>query len=410
MTARWLLASPGTGPHVREAARALAEASVLDTVVVPMAAEARGLIHNLLRAMPATSSLLGRRRLGTPKEVSIATRAWPELLRVVSARLDRDGRLTDAIWDWTASDFARHSARIARSPITAVYAYEYSALELFDAAKRRGLRCVLEVNSCDAEEVMTLHERFAALDPKHDSAYSRRLRRLAPRRAERRRQEWALADAVIVNSEVTRDSMRRAGRDTTKVSVVPLGCPSAVQRACVDRSDDPLRIVFVGTFGVRKGAHVLVDALRALGPCARVDVFGTCELPRSAWLDVADRLRFMGSVAQQELFDLLSGYDLLVLPTLSEGFGMSVSEALAHGVPVLTTEAAGSSMLVEGGRNGWIVPAGDASALAATLERAIAQPSLVRSMRDAAQRSAADWQWSHYREALRRALGVAGTA
>jgi glycosyltransferase involved in cell wall biosynthesis len=406
VTTRWLLASPGTGPHVRQVALALAEASALDTVFVPIAAEATGPVHAVMRTLPTTARLLSRRTMGALGTATIRTRAWPELLRVASARIDRDGRATDAIWEWTARDFSARAARYADPPRTAVYGYESAALELFESARRNGLTRVLEVNSCDADEVMALHAGLAGHDPANDTPYSRRLRRLAPRRGERRRREWDLADQVIVNSMATLESMRRAGRDVGKVRVVPLGCPPTVEAADAVATGTPLRLLFVGTFGVRKGAHVLVTALRDLDIGRPVDVYGKCELPVAALEPARSKLRFAGSIDQNELFELLPQYDLLVLPTLSEGFGMAISEALAHGVPVLTTDSAGASGLIEHGRNGFVVPAGDAAALKSALARAVADPGSLRGMREAARRSAAEWQWPDFRRALRDALGV----
>jgi glycosyltransferase involved in cell wall biosynthesis len=63
--------------------------------------------------------------------------------------------------------------------------------------------------------------------------------------------------------------------------------------------------------------------------------------------------------------------ELFVLPTLEDGFGLVVGEAMAGGLPVVVTEECGAAVWVEPGRTGWIVPAAREDALAATLEEAL---------------------------------------
>src|SRR5207248_720487 len=100
-----------------------------------------------------------------------------------------------------------------------------SSLASFQEAQRRGLARIYEVPSPEHDFVEGLIrseiEQFPELD---DGKRTYFLRRQA-RRTERRRQEWALADVVIANSEFTRNSYADAGLDVSKVRVIPLGAP-----------------------------------------------------------------------------------------------------------------------------------------------------------------------------------------
>jgi glycosyltransferase involved in cell wall biosynthesis len=85
---------------------------------------------------------------------------------------------------------------------------------------------------------------------------------------------------------------------------------------------------------------------------------------------------------------------------LCDGFGMVVTEAFAHGLPVITTTRAGASDLVRHGENGLIVPAGNARALAEALEWCLTHRIELRAMRRVALETAARWQWRDFRQAL----------
>jgi colanic acid/amylovoran biosynthesis glycosyltransferase len=80
-------------------------------------------------------------------------------------------------------------------------------------------------------------------------------------------------------------------------------------------------------------------------------------------LGIMDRVQFLGSLNEQSLTDELSSSDLFVLPSLAEGVPVSVMEAMAVGVPVIATNVAGTSELVEHGRTGLLVRPTDSEAL-----------------------------------------------
>jgi glycosyltransferase involved in cell wall biosynthesis len=91
---------------------------------------------------------------------------------------------------------------------------------------------------------------------------------------------------------------------------------------------------------------------------------------------------------------------ILILPTMCDGFGMVVSEALAHGLPVITTRNAGAADLVTDGASGYILPAGDVQGLARTLQWCLDHPRELARMRVAAWHAATRWTWHHFRREL----------
>src|SRR5205807_1893133 len=108
------------------------------------------------------------------------------------------------------------------------------------------------------------------------------------------------------------------------------------------------------------------------------------------------RLAIMGSVPQVELFAAFERSDVLVFPTLADGFGMVVTEAFSRGLPVITTDQAGASDLVEHGRNGLIIPAGDSAALVEALQWCLDNRKPLYQMRSYALETARRWQWPDY--------------
>src|SRR5262249_37505886 len=160
-----------------------------------------------------------------------------------------------------------------------------------------------------------------------------------------------------------------------------------------------------GTFSIRKGAHYLLSAWRKLAPKnALLQVFGANNLPSELTSDLPISIKISATIPQSELFGHYRSADVLVFPTLCDGFGMVVTEAFAQGLPVITTNRAGASDLVRHEENGLIVPAGDASALAEALEWCLTHRTELTLMRRAALETAASRQWHDFRRALSRSV------
>ena len=123
-------------------------------------------------------------------------------------------------------------------------------------------------------------------------------------------------------------------------------------------------LLFVGSGYGRKGLATAIEALPRL-PAARLVVIGRDDETRyrrlAARLQVSDRIRWLG--LRQDLERWYAAADVLVLPTRYEPFGNVHLEALASGLAVVTTTAAGGSELIEEGKNGAVIEPGDASAL-----------------------------------------------
>jgi glycosyltransferase involved in cell wall biosynthesis len=94
----------------------------------------------------------------------------------------------------------------------------------------------------------------------------------------------------------------------------------------------------------------------------------------AAELGVADRVRFLGR--REDIPQLLAACDVFALPSLYEGSSLAVLEAMAAGIPIVSSAIGGTDELIDDGRSGLLVPPGDAAALAAALRRVLGHPQL----------------------------------
>lgn len=179
--------------------------------------------------------------------------------------------------------------------------------------------------------------------------------------------------------------------------------------------NDAMDIVYAGVLIPRKGVHLLLDAFAALDhPSARLHLVGHREnrqygaslQAQARELGIAARVHFVGAVSQAELADYLGAARVMALPSLSEGLGRVVVEAMLLGTPVIGSRVGGIPDLVRDGENGYLVEAGDVAALTEALRRIYEAD--VRSMGQKARSFALDYfSPENYLEGYRELFALA---
>ncbi len=216
---------------------------------------------------------------------------------------------------------------------------------------------------------------------------------------------------VIAVSARVRDELARwYGVPAAEVAVVHNGVePAEFAAGVLDPLRAPARaelglpegapaLLFIGDF-YRKGLGVAIHALGLMKtPGARLVVVGRGEIEafraHAARAGVADRVVFVGF--QKDVRPYFAAADAFVFPTRYEPFGMVVTEAMAAGLPVVTTRAAGASEVIVAGDSGMVVEdPDDATAFAAALDEVLGDPARRTAMGAAARRAAAavSWDW-----------------
>ncbi|HUV31713.1 MAG TPA: glycosyltransferase family 4 protein [Acidobacteriota bacterium] len=240
------------------------------------------------------------------------------------------------------------------------------------------------------------------------------------RRLVRRAENYLLrnADIAVTNSRFTAGLVRKAGRPDIPVIVASPGLE--VSRSCdsgprtADR-DGVVRLLYVGECSRIKGLIYLIRAMPQLG---RVDVVldvagGTEQEPYhmraiQALIDrlgLRQRVTFQGFVDRERLHDLYRRSSLLVMPSLSEGYGMALAEALCFGLPAVVTRVGAVPEMVTDGLTAIVVPPADAPALAGAIDTLLNDPELYRTISQAGQKRAQSLStWADFSSTLEQEL------
>jgi glycosyltransferase involved in cell wall biosynthesis len=165
-------------------------------------------------------------------------------------------------------------------------------------------------------------------------------------------------------------------------------------------------VLWLGSVVLRKGIPYLVEAARTLTAAdIEVTVAGPIGITDEAVARAPDNVTFVGAVPRDRVSALYRAADVFVLPTLSDGFGITQVEAMAHGCPVIATPNCGR--VVTDGEDGYVVPPRDAEAIAEALRGLVQDRDRVKRMAKVARATAQNYTLDAY---ARRLLGALRTA
>ncbi len=388
-TAPVVFVAPNLEPGALQVALSLRRYGLLRRMVTTLAVPGGRALPGRLRALLASRCL--------PPELDGAVQFHPfrEAVRVVASRLGLDNVRLDRVWYWAETGFDRGVARAWAGRVPVLYGCEHACLETFLRQKRRGGATLLWqviahprfLNRLLAEEL----DRF----PEAATAYMRLLLRNSAHMAERKERQHRAADLVLANSPFVRRTFLEAGFPPERVVAVPTGCPPVpAEAAAAPPPSGKMTFLNAGTLSVRKGVHLLLEAWRRLRPGAAAELVlaGNMQLPAALQRDLPPGVRVTPRLPRPELHALFRRSAAFVLPTLAEGRANVVLEALANGLPVLTTTHSGCEDVVRDGVTGFLVPPRDVEALAGRLQWCLDRPAELAAMRPGCREAARGWQ------------------
>lgn len=237
-----------------------------------------------------------------------------------------------------------------------LFSYSYAALELFRFAKQQGWLTILgQIDPGPLEEEIVIQEYQRSPQYRGDwepvpASYWQTWR-----------EECALADCIMVNSQWSRQLLEKAGINSDKIQVVPLVYTPPETAKNFSRTypesfsqDRPLRVLFLGQVNLRKGIAAILEAVEKLeGYPIEFWIVGSQQIDIPLHLKTHPQIRWVGHVKRSETSQYYQQADVFLFPTLSDGFGLTQLEAQAWKLPIIASRCCGE--VVVDGVNGWLL-------------------------------------------------------
>ncbi len=223
-------------------------------------------------------------------------------------------------------------------------------------------------------------------------------------------------DGMIAASRFTAHGLVKLGIPAEKVFVAPYGSGSPGQGGTAPEATTteerwagqrPLRLLFVGQLAYRKAPHHLFNAVGRFPPDqVQLSIVSRSPLTGELAALMPANARILRDVSNEDLIALYRSHHLFAMPSLVEGFGLVYQEALAEGLPVLCTTNTGGADIITHGQEGFVIPPGNAEAIADCIDHCLSGVELLPRMSDRARQNARVWTWERFREGVRSAIAT----
>jgi len=392
------LTHPTGNANVRHALNGLWQARLLSGYYTTL-----GFTAGELERMPTRlARLLSRREYALPPSL-LCRRPMREAIRL---SLGERFFPIDSIYRDLDSHLARSIRRGQLPPETrALYAYEDGAAACFTAAREHGLKCVYEQPIGYWRAARKIYQSEAALQPAWASTLGGLLD--SEEKLGRKDSELLQADRIIVATSFTQETLEGFPGKLAPVEVIPYGCQPSPKPPTPPAQDGPLKIIFVGGLSPRKGLSYLFAAIDKIAQQATLTLVGRKPSGCPVLDDALRQHHWIESLPHADILHLMAQHDVLVFPSLFEGFGLVITEALAQGLAVITTAHTAGPEFIQEGENGFIVPIRDTDAIAEKLELLVRNRRLLGEMKQTAWASSARRSWAHYESELAQAANKA---
>lgn len=223
--------------------------------------------------------------------------------------------------------------------------------------------------------------------------------------------EYELADTILLPSEFARRTFERAGVAPSKLRVLPLAVNTDRFRPAEDLTVKlPLKVVYFGTLSVQKGVVHLLEATKQFKPGElQLTLIGHVDSDFAPVLRQYSHARHFPPMDQVTLGQTIRDQHVFVFPTLHDGFGQVLPQAMASGLVPIATENCGAIDWIENGVNGIRVRAGHSDSIRQALADLIAAPAETAQLRQRAAGRGASRSWADYsRDLLALSRELAG--
>lgn len=400
-----ILSHPTANNFTRAIAYRLVKENMLYEFHTSVAAFPGGLLDKLQKV---GLSALQRRKFDSSLKPFTHTFPWFEIARMLSQKLgfswltrhERGPLSVDALYNYLDKKVASRLQKAAKHGVTGVYAYEDGALATFTQAKVLGMQCVYDLPIAYWETSRDLLATEAGRLPAWTQTLGGGVRD-SEAKLLRKTRELELADLVIVPSQFVKDSLPEWAKNK-KIVVAPFGTP-VINSDMVAESENkanferPLRILFAGSMGQRKGLGDLFSAVKMIDR-SKIEIvaMGGLQAPMKFYRDELPNFTYEPGRPNNEVLKLMASCDIFCLPSIVEGRALVMQEAMSQGLPLIITPNTGGQDLVIEGETGFLVPIRSPQAIAEKVNWFLQNREKIPAMGKMAKLHAAKLTWDSY--------------
>lgn len=397
-----LVSHPTGNANVRAVLKGFNEAGILSAFCTTIAVDKKSRLLNILPKQ--VSNELNRRSFPVPRNF-IKTFPLREIGRLFFNKLKINGPIRHEFGNFSVDAIYRSLDKKVATQVlqegvihqtSAVYAYEDGALNTFKTASNLGLCKLYDLpigywraaHQILENEIIRRPEWAVTLTGVNDSIH----------KLKRKDKEIAEADYIFVASSFTKRTLELYPEKLPEIFVVPYGFPDTIRKRKYSKiSNRKLKLLFVGGLSQRKGIAEVLEAVELLKDKVELTIIGNKPVENCLPLNEGiKKHKYISSLPHSEVLRQMRNNDILVFPSLFEGFGLVITEAMSQGTPVITTHRTCGGDIIKHNFNGWLIEPGNTNALVNQINEILKDSYSVEKVGLNALKSAQARPWEIY--------------
>lgn len=341
-----------------------------------------------------------------PPHIQSYTKLYPfrELGRMFAHKLQRRSLIAhekgvfsvDQIYHSIDRQISRYVTK--KNGIDAVYAYEDGAFTSFQKARENNIACLYDLPTGYWKAARMLLREEIVRRPEWANTFTGF--KDSEEKLNRKDQELAFSDEIYVASTFTANTLKYYGSEVPSVKIIPYGFPPVnpyhIEAKLKRRKKgEKIKLLFVGKLSQQKGIADIFEVIKKFKSNVELTLIGSLYDSKVLHQEIKN-YHYLGTMPHHSVLEQMYLHDVLLFPSLFDGFGMVMTEAMSQGTPVIASDRSAGPDIIQHGKNGWLIPAGHVQSLEQTIENIISNPDQIRDISQAAAETAAQRPWLQY--------------
>ncbi len=337
---------------------------------------------------------------------------WYGLYQLFMMRRNISGDRYNKINDSLNVMFGHRVAKLAKKMhADAVVSYDNNSLTLFSDLSKNSPDTIRILDMAAANRIYM--KRIYETDCRISPDFAAKLKEECPiieseGVCERIQKEIELSQYFLVGSSFVKKSLEYSGVASERIYLCPYGVDTSEfcrKEFKIRGESEPIRFVFVGGTKQLKGLSYMLQAFQRVDHAkATFTIIGADTLDSKLKEKYATDVDFAGMVLHDKMPGILQNYDVMIFPSLGEGFSLSMVEALACGLPIISSTNTGVNDFIDDGKNGFIVPVQNTAAIVDKMEWFINHHEEIPRMGRIAIETASELTWDNYHKKVAAAV------
>ncbi len=274
-----------------------------------------------------------------------------------------------------------------------IIGFDTSSWILIERAKKFNKRFILDQSIAHPVSKQRVYRQIDSLYP----GWHQQLQPKANHFLQLEQKEHEQADFIVVASTFTKGTLVENGVEEHKIMVNPYGVDTTLFHPNKTSKNEIVQVLYLGTLGARKGLPALLDLWSQINlKNARLILAGPCDAETLNLIPKHPNIDYVGKIPHKNLAEFLQKVDILVFPSFFEGFGLVILEAMASGIPVITTSATAGADIITNGIDGYVYEPFDIISLQKHLSILVMSTDKLEELGSNAFKTAVKFTWDAY--------------